>query len=61
MIDTINRQNSRSILKEFFVRELKILGKASSKIFQYDEALPYFSPDVRQYSFLIDGREGLVP
>ena len=37
------------MLKEFFVPELKRLGKTSSTIFQQDEAPPHFRPDVRQY------------
>ena len=32
--DTINGENSHSILKEFFIPELKRLDKASSTIFQ---------------------------
>ena len=47
--DTINRQNSYSMLKEFFVPELKRLRKASSAIFQQDGTPAHFSLDVRQY------------
>ena len=63
--DTINRENSHSILKEFFVPELKRSGKASSAIFRQDEASFHLSRDVHQYfsakSFPIGGWKGLVP
>ena len=47
--DAINGQNSHSMLKEFFVPELKRLDKASSGIFQQDGAPARFSRDIRQY------------
>ena len=47
--DTINRQNSHSILNEFFVAELQRLDKANSGIFREDRAPPHFSRVVRQY------------
>ena len=47
--DTISERNDHLVLKEFFVAELKRLGKASSTIFQQDGAPPNFRPDVHQY------------
>ena len=61
--DTINGQNSHSILKEYFVAELKRLGKANPEIFQQDGAPAHFSRDVRQYFdslSLVGGWEGMV-
>ena len=45
----MNGQNSHSILKEFFVLELKGLNKASFASFQQNGAPPHFSRDVRRY------------
>ena len=47
--DTINGQNSHSILKEFVVPELIRLGKASFAIFREDGAPPLFNRDICQY------------
>ena len=47
--DTINGRNSHLMLKEFFVSELKRLGKTSSVIFRENGAPPHFNRNVRQY------------
>ena len=44
--DTINEQNSHSMLKEFFVPELTRLDKESSGIFREDGAPAHFSREM---------------
>ena len=47
--DTINGQNSHSMLKGSFVPDLKRFRKASSAISREDRTPPHFRRDVRQY------------